>query len=67
MWTSVVVKQVKAGKLHAVGLTGPRSPLAPDVPPLADAARWDSLEAARQGLLANLHQAHAAERYRNAA
>lgn len=37
------------------------------VPPLADAARWDSLEAARQGLLANLHQAHAAERYRNAA
>lgn len=36
------------------------------VPPLADAARWDALEAARQGLLANLHQAHAAARYRDA-
>jgi tripartite-type tricarboxylate transporter receptor subunit TctC len=33
----VALPQVKAGKLHAVGLTGPRSPLAPDVPPLADA------------------------------
>lgn len=37
------------------------------VPPLSDAARWDALEAARQGLLANLHQAHAAVRYRDAA
>lgn len=37
------------------------------VPPLTDAARWDALEAARQGLLANLHQAHAAARYRAAA
>ena len=37
------------------------------VPPLADAARWESLEAARQGLMANLHQAHAADRYRQAA
>lgn len=33
----VALPQVKAGKLHAVGLTGPKSPLAPDVPPLADA------------------------------
>lgn len=37
------------------------------VPPLADAARWDALDAARQGLLGNLHQAHAAARYRQAA
>jgi len=37
------------------------------VPPLPDAARWDALEAARQGLMASLQQAHAAERYRNAA
>jgi tripartite-type tricarboxylate transporter receptor subunit TctC len=29
--------QVKAGKLHAIGLTGPRSALAPELPPLADA------------------------------
>jgi tripartite-type tricarboxylate transporter receptor subunit TctC len=33
----VALPQVKAGKLHAIGVTGPRSPLAPDVPPLADA------------------------------
>lgn len=33
----VALPQVKAGKLHAVGLAGPKSPLAPDVPPLADA------------------------------
>ena len=33
----LALAQVKAGKLHAVGLTGPRSALAPDVPPLADA------------------------------
>ena len=33
----LALAQVKAGKLQAVGLTGPKSPLAPDVPPLADA------------------------------
>ena len=33
----LALAQVKAGKLQAVGLTGPRSTLAPDVPPLADA------------------------------
>ena len=32
----LALAQVKAGKLHAVGVTGPRSALAPDVPPLAD-------------------------------
>lgn len=37
------------------------------IPPLSDAARWDSLESARQGVFAGLHQAHAAERYRHAA
>jgi short-subunit dehydrogenase len=37
------------------------------IPPLTDAARWDSLESARQGVFAGLHQAHAAERYRHAA
>ncbi|MCW5636107.1 MAG: tripartite tricarboxylate transporter substrate binding protein [Rubrivivax sp.] len=32
----IALPQVKAGKLQAVGLTGPRSPLAPEVTPLAD-------------------------------
>ena len=33
----LALAQVKAGKLHAIGLTGPRSALAPDIAPLADA------------------------------
>lgn len=36
------------------------------IPPLHAAARWDTLEAARQGLLSDIRQAHAAERYRPA-
>jgi short-subunit dehydrogenase len=36
------------------------------IPPLHGAARWDALEAARQGLLSDIRQAHAAERYRTA-
>jgi tripartite-type tricarboxylate transporter receptor subunit TctC len=32
----IALPQVKSGKLHAVGLTGPKSALAPDVTPLAD-------------------------------
>ncbi|EHP40994.1 short-chain dehydrogenase/reductase SDR [Cupriavidus basilensis OR16] len=36
------------------------------IPPLHDAARWDALEAARQGLLPDIRQAHAAARYRTA-
>lgn len=34
------------------------------IPPLHDAARWDVLQAARQGVLGELRQAHAAERYK---
>ncbi|NVZ70420.1 SDR family NAD(P)-dependent oxidoreductase [Pseudomonas costantinii] len=34
------------------------------IPPLHDASRWDTLQSARQGLLSELRQAHAAERYR---
>ncbi|HWU69474.1 MAG TPA: SDR family oxidoreductase [Stenotrophobium sp.] len=33
------------------------------IPPLHVAERWDALEAARQGLLSDIRQAHAAERY----
>lgn len=36
------------------------------IPPLHVAARWDALDGARQGLLSDLRQAHAAERYRTA-
>lgn len=35
------------------------------IPPLHVAGRWDALDGARQGLLADLKQAHAAERYRD--
>lgn len=34
------------------------------IPPLHVAERWDALEMARQGLLSDLKQDHAAERYR---
>jgi uncharacterized protein len=33
------------------------------IPPLHVAERWDALEAARQGLMSDIRQAHAAERY----
>lgn len=36
------------------------------IPPLHDAARWDALQTARQALLSDIRQAHAAERYRTA-
>lgn len=37
------------------------------IPPLTDAARWDTLEAARQGLLSDIKQAQPAQRYLSAA
>ncbi|MET3480390.1 SDR family NAD(P)-dependent oxidoreductase [Variovorax atrisoli] len=37
------------------------------IPPLHEAARWDALNAARQTLIADIRQAHVAERYRSAA
>jgi tripartite-type tricarboxylate transporter receptor subunit TctC len=41
----VALPQVKGGKLQAIGLAGPRSPLAPDVPALAEAGvRMNPLE-----------------------
>lgn len=33
------------------------------IPPLQDGARWDALQAARQGLLAEIRQSVVAERY----
>lgn len=35
------------------------------IPPLHVAARWDTLDASRQGLLSDIRQAQAAERYRS--
>lgn len=41
----VALPQVKAGKLQAIGLAGPRSPLAPEIPALAEAGvRMNPLE-----------------------
>ncbi len=37
------------------------------IPPLPDAAQWDALDAARQAMLPNFLQSHAAARYRRAA
>lgn len=37
------------------------------IPPLHVAERWDTLDGARQALLGDIHQAHAAERYRTGA
>ena len=36
------------------------------IPPLPDAGQWTALEAARQAMLPNFGQIHAAERYRQA-
>jgi tripartite-type tricarboxylate transporter receptor subunit TctC len=42
---ALALPHVKAGKLHAIGLAGPRSPLAPDVPSLSEAGvRMNALE-----------------------
>jgi len=42
---ALALPHVKAGKLHAIGLTGPRSPLAPDVPSLMESGvRMSPLE-----------------------
>lgn len=37
------------------------------IPPLHVAARWDALDGARQGLMSDIRQAHAAERYQTRA
>ncbi|MGR6807549.1 SDR family NAD(P)-dependent oxidoreductase [Sphaerotilus natans] len=54
------------GELVDAALVGFDRREAVTIPPLADAGHWAALEAARQALLADLHQAHAADRYRGA-
>lgn len=57
---------MEVGELVDAALAGfdRREPVT--IPPLHDAARWDALEAARQALLSDIRQGHAAERYRAA-
>lgn len=54
---------MEVGELVDAALVGfdRREPVT--IPPLHDAERWDTLDAARRGLLSDLRQAHAAERY----
>ncbi len=55
---------MEVGELVDAALVGfdRREPVT--IPPLHVAERWDALQSARQGLLSDLRQAHAAERYR---
>ncbi|OOO22248.1 SDR family oxidoreductase [Agrobacterium salinitolerans] len=55
---------MEVGELVDAALVGfdRREPVT--VPPLPDAAQWDAFQAARQAMLPNFAQTHAAERYR---
>jgi len=55
---------MEVGELVDAALVGfdRREPVT--IPPLHNAARWDALDAARQGLLSDIKQARAAQRYR---
>ncbi len=55
---------MEVGELVDAALVGfdRREPVT--VPPLPDAAQWDAFQAARQAMLPNVAQTHAAERYR---
>jgi tripartite-type tricarboxylate transporter receptor subunit TctC len=58
---AVVMPQIRAGKLQAVGLAGPRSAMAPDVPSLADVGlRMSPLEV-WVALVAPAHLSRAAQ------
>jgi short-subunit dehydrogenase len=55
------------GELVDAALVGFDRREAVTIPPLPDAGQWSALEAARQAMLPNFMQSHAAERYRSAA
>jgi short-subunit dehydrogenase len=55
------------GELVDAALVGFDRREAVTIPPLHVAERWDTLDASRQGLLSDIRQAQAAERYRPAA
>lgn len=56
-----------AGELVDAALVGFDRRETVTIPPLPDAGQWSALEAARQAMLPNFMQSHAAERYRSAA
>lgn len=64
--TSTMSDLMDVGELVDAALVGFDRREAVTMPPLQDAARWDALEAARQGVLAGLQQAQVAERYQSA-
>jgi short-subunit dehydrogenase len=55
------------GELVDAALIGFDRPETVTIPPLPDAAQWSALEAARQAMLPNFVQTHAAERHLPAA
>lgn len=65
--TSAMPDLMEAGDLVDAALAGFDRRELVTIPPLHDAARWDVLNAARQALVADIRQAHVAERYRTAA
>jgi hypothetical protein len=58
---------MEAGELVDAALIGFDRRETVTIPPLPDANQWSALETARQAMLPNFMQAHAAERYRPAA
>ena len=58
---AVAMPQIKAGKLQAVGLTGPRSAMAPDVPALSEAGVRISPLEVWVALVAPAHLSRAAQ------
>lgn len=58
-------KMMDVGELVDAALVGFDRRELVTIPPLHNAARWDTLDAARQALLSDIKQAEAAERYKN--
>ncbi|SDP71708.1 hypothetical protein SAMN04489708_12280 [Paracidovorax cattleyae] len=63
---STMSEMMDTGELVDAALLGFDRREAVTIPPLHAAGRWAALESARQGLMSDIRQAHAAERYRSA-
>lgn len=64
---TTLAEVMDAGELVDAALVGFDRRETVTIPPLHVAERWDTLDGARQALLGDIRQAHAAERYRNGA
>ncbi|KYQ97053.1 AraC family transcriptional regulator [Serratia plymuthica] len=62
---STASKMMEVGELVDAALVGFDRRELVTIPPLHNAARWDTLDTARQALLSDIKQAEAAERYKN--